>query len=162
MKNKLLTICSLVCFCLIIFATAFAKETKIVGGMTANIPSKYTLDEKDDESITFVQKEDGSVININYLKVKKGEKLTKEIKEELSKEICKDRDIKITSKSNEKIGDKNVYVICGKMKVEGTTFNSYIYMFQYQNKAIFMVCACQPKDSKVKEKTFRKIIESIY
>ncbi len=162
MKKKLLTICLLVCFCLMIFATAFAKDTKIVGGMTANIPTKYTLDEKDDESITFVQKEDGSVININYLKVQKGQKLTQEIKEELSKEICKDKDIKVTSKSNEKIGDKNVYVINGKMKVEGITFNSYIYMFQYGDKAIFMVCMCQSKDSKVKEKTFRKVIETIH
>lgn len=162
MKNKI-TVCSLICLFIMLFVTtAFAKETKIVGGMIADIPTKYSLDEKDDESITFVQKEDGSVININYLKVQKGQKLTQEIKQELAKEICKDRDIKVTSKSNEKIGDKNVYVINGKMNVDGTTFNSYIYMFQYKNKAIFMVCGCQPKDAKIKEKTFRRVIESIY
>ena len=162
MRNKLFTFCSLICFCIMLFATAFAKETKIVGGMTSNIPTKYTLDEKDDESITFTKDDDGSIININYLKLQKDQKLTQEIKQELAKEICKDRDIKVTSKSNEKIGDKNVYVINGKMKIEGINFNSYIYMFQYKNKAIFMFCGCQSKDSKVKEKTFRKVIESIY
>lgn len=56
MKNKI-TVCSLICLFIMLFVTtAFAKETKIVGGMIADIPTKYSLDEKDDESITFVQK----------------------------------------------------------------------------------------------------------
>ena len=79
MKKKLLTICLLVCFCLMIFATAFAKDTKIVGGMTANIPTKYTLadlinmyiaSEIDGQEIwgTYYQKPAASIYPIFYCK----------------------------------------------------------------------------------------------
>ena len=161
MSKKIFAICSIFCFCLMIFtATAFAKETQIVGGMTADIPADYALDEQDEDSITFTA-EDGASININYLKLENGEQLTKEIKEELAQEVCNDKDIKVFNQGNETIGKKSVYVIKGNMEIEGILFTTYIYLFQYKNNILVIVGGCLPKDINTKEKTFKRVIETI-
>ncbi len=161
MKNKLLTICSLICFCLMMcITTTFAKEIKCPGGITANIPDIYQVDEEDEESIFFISEEEMSMIMIGIVPLEQGETFTDEMKQELQKELCEEKDIDIENERTENIGGRSVYVMTGKMQIEDVNMKAYFYVFEYNNKIVFSFSACRMEDTN-KEAIFREIIKSI-
>ncbi len=161
MKKKLLTICSIICFCLMIcVATSFAKEIKCPGGITANIPDIYQIDEEDEDSIFFVSEEEMSMIMLGIVPLEQGERFTDEMKEELQKELCEEKDVVIENERTENIGGRSVYVMTGKMFIEDIHMKAYFYVFEYNNKIVFSFSVCRMEDTN-KEVIFREVIKSI-
>lgn len=162
MNKKLFVISFMVCFCVVIFSTfAFAKERSCPLGVKVDIPNEYQLDEEDEDSIFFTSESSMSMIMIGVVKLEAGQKLDKAMKKELLDTICNDKDIDIEYENNEKIGNKQVYVMTGILSIDDETMKAYIYVFQLKNKVVFSLCVCPLEDTK-REKIFDKIIESIY
>ncbi|MBR0519023.1 hypothetical protein IJJ97_04450 [bacterium] len=161
MKNKLLTICSIICFCLMMFvSTSFAKEINCPGGITANIPDIYQIDEEDEDSIFFISEEEVSMIMLGVVPLEQGETFTDEMKEELKKELCEEKDINIDNERTENIGGKSVYVMTGNMVIENINMKAYLYVFQHKDRIVFSFSACRMEDTD-KEVMFREVIKSI-
>ena len=162
MNKKLFAVCFMVCFCVMIFSTfAFANERNCPLGVKVDIPNEYQLDEQDEDSIFFTSESSMSMIMIGVVKLEAGQKLDTEMKKELRDTICDDKDIDIEYENNEKIGNKQVYVMTGLLSIDGETMKAYIYVFQLKDKVVFSLCVCTLEDTK-REKIFDKIIESIY
>lgn len=161
MVKKIFVSCSVFCFCLILFmATAFAKEINCPGGITADIPNSYQVDEEDEDSIFFVSEEDMSLLVIGFEKLEEGENLDT-AKEELLKELCEEKDISIESEKTENIGGRDVYLLTGKMAIDDINMKTYFCVFQYRDKIIFSFFAGKIEDMN-NEKVFRNIIQSIH
>ena len=160
MQKKLLAICSLFCFCLMLFATAFAEERNCPMGIKANVPSEYVFDEEEEDSITFIDENSISMIMIGVIELESGQTFDSDAKQELLNALCEDREINITSEKDKTIGNRKVYTVVGNMQIEDMNMKAYIYVFQIKNKVIFSVCFCKEDDNRAN--IFENVVKSIH